>query len=249
MTVVSKSSKTNSKKLPKAIDLNRPHFCTWCQKAFAKEATLVSHSCEPRRRSEAQYNPDVKLGYASYLLFNEGTAPKNTTLKSKSYQEFCVSRHYTEFVRFGNWLIEQQVQEIETYVRWLLKQKADFKKWSDVLLYNSFLSELLHDETPEMGLQRSLRTVQKWTEEQDLPMQDFWIKVNPNLATRWISQGKISPWMLYNCNSAVEFFERCNPEQLYLIQTVAPVKKWKVRLLRYKQQADLIKSVLTEAGM
>jgi len=247
--VVSKSSKTNSKKLPKAIDLNRPHFCTWCQKQFAKETTLVSHSCEPRRRNDAQHNPDVKLGYASYLLFNEFTTPKNTLRQHKSYQEFCASRHYGEFVRFGGWLIEQQVQEIETYVRWLLKEKVDFKKWSDVNAYKSFLSELLHDETPEMGLQRSLKTVQKWTEEQNQSLQDFWKLVSTNLATQWISQGKISPWMLYNCNSAVEFLERCNSEQLGIIQTVAPVKKWKVRLLRHKQQAELIKSVLTEAGM
>lgn len=249
MIVKSKSSKTNSKKLPKAIDLNRPHFCSWCQKSFAKETTLVSHSCEPRRRSESQYNPDVKLGYASYLLFNSSTAPKNSSLKPKTYQEFCSSRHYTEFVRFGNWLIEQQVQEVETYVKWLLKQKIQFAQWSDVILYNNFLGELLQDETPEMGLQRSLRTVQKWTEEQGESIQNFWKKVNSNQATLWIIQGKISPWMLYNCNSAVEFLERCNIEQLSLIQTIAPVKKWKVRLLRHKQEADLIKSVLTEAGM
>jgi hypothetical protein len=152
-------------------------------------------------------------------------------------------------VRFGNWLIEQQVQEVETYVKWLLKQKIQFAQWSDVILYNNFLGELLQDETPEMGLQRSLRTVQKWTEEQGESIQNFWKKVNSNQATLWIIQGKISPWMLYNCNSAVEFLERCNIEQLSLIQTIAPVKKWKVRLLRHKQEADLIKSVLTEAGM
>ncbi len=245
----SKSSKTNSKKLPKAIDLNRPHFCTWCQKAFAKETTLVSHSCEPRRRSEAQYNPDAKLGYASYLLFNEFTAPKNSAPKPKSYQEFSGSKHYTEFVRFGSWLIEQQVQEIETYVRWLLKSKSDFKKWSDVLLYNTFLSELLHEETPERGLSRSLQTAQKWCEQNNKTLDMFWNEISPNQAVFWLTQGKISPWMLYNCNSAVKFLERCNSEQLSRIQEIAPVKKWKIRFMRHKQDSELIRQVLTEAGM
>jgi len=239
----------SSKKLPKAIDLNRPHFCSWCNRSFAKETTLLTHNCEPKRRHEAQHNPETKLAYSAYSLFNQHTSPRGLTQPVPTYQQFCTSKHYGDFVRFGSWLIEQQVQEIEAYTKWLLKEKRAFKQWSDLHTYREFLTHLLYDETAEQGIQRSLRTIQTWCETQAQSMADFWPLVNTNTATLWITQGKISPWLLYNCTSAVEFLERCTPEQLELIQKIAPIKQWRVRLLRHKQQADLIKSVLCEAGM
>lgn len=239
----------NKKSKPKAIDLRKPYFCEWCNKSFARESTLVSHQCEPKRRNDAREQSNVKLGYYCYQLFYTVAAPPGQSIAPKTYQEFSNSPHYTAFTKFGAWLLEQQVQEIDEYVRFLLREKLAFGKWSDVHVYQQFLAELLQSEPAEKGLARSLATAQRWSEEQGETLQNFWKKVNSNVATNWIVQGKISPWMLYNCHSAVSFLERCNSEQLTLIQKVAPVNKWKIRLLRHKTDADLIKTVLSEAGM
>jgi len=239
----------NRKSKPKAIDLSRPYFCEWCHKSFARETTLVSHRCEPKERAHAREQPHVRLGYHCYQRFYSLSAPKGSEVGNRTYQEFCNSNHYKAFTEFGCWLLEQQVQEIDEYLKYLLTEKLKFHQWRDVHTYQRFLAELLQNEPAEKGLARSLATAQRWSEEQGETLQNFWKKVNSNVATNWIRQGKISPWMLYNCNSAVSFLERCNIEQLGIIQTVAPANKWKIRLLRHKKDADLIKTVLSEAGM
>lgn len=166
-----------------------------------------------------------------------------------SYQEFCNSKHYTSFVRFGVWCLEQAVQEYTSYVNHLLKERKPFDQWCDVRAYQEFLRDLLLRENPESALSRSLRTMQSWSEHSGHEWQRFFSEASVNTVIRYLGQGRISPWMLYNCDSAVVFLERCSEEQLAMVQSVAPIPLWRVRFLRYPDQASLIKSVLTEAGM
>jgi hypothetical protein len=248
MTDQLKKSRKKLKNQSKVIDLNKPYTCEWCIKSFTKESTLFTHACEPKRRWDNQNQPPVKIGYAAYNLFYQWNSPDIVT-NPKPYKEFSNSNLYTSFIRFGNWCVEQQVQEVEKYIRYLLKEKKKTTHWCDLNIYTEFLTEILRTETPESGLARTLKHIQKWSEEQNTDWKEFFKKVNTNVAVDWILQGRISPWMLYNCETAVDFFERCSEEQLILIQKIAPLKQWKVRLMRNKQDADLIKSVLSEAGM
>jgi hypothetical protein len=238
-----------SKHQPKMIDLNKPHTCEWCLKSFAKESTLLNHVCEPKRRANNQYLPPVKIAYAAYNLFYEFNGPPGSKNKIRTYKEFSASNLYTLFVKFGEWVIENQIQEVEKYIVFCLKSKIKGPRWADLNTYNEFLSETLRSETPEDGLARTLKHIQRWSEDQGADWQDFFRKVNSNVAINWLIQGRISPWMLYNCESAIDLFGRCSDEQLMIIQKVAPMKQWTIRILRNKKQADLIKSVLTEAGM
>jgi hypothetical protein len=248
MTEVFVKSKKSSKNIPHTVDLNRPHHCGWCHRDFARESTLQSHVCEPRRRSEARHDPDVVLAFAAYNQFHAATAPVHQRT-AKSYQEFCNSRHYVMFVKFGAWLREQVVQEPEKYVNWLLRNRVEFVQWCDVIKYQEFLAETLDHEPSQSALERSLRNITAWSEQNDITWTEFFHKVHPNVACAWIQQGKLSPWMLYNSDSAVALLERCSAEQLGLIQSVAPIHKWKVRFMRHKQEADSIRWVLQQAGI
>ena len=240
MTKLSKKSK----KKP-----NIGFCCDWCNKSFIKETTLLSHACEPKRRWDNQYTPSVKIGYSAYVEFYLCNSPPTTLKPYKSYREFIYSKLYISFVKFGQWCIEQSVQEINEYVKWLLKSKIKWKNWTDIYTYREFLSDILRNETPEDGLKRSLTYIQKWSEEQNSSWKDFFKQVNSNQAIFWITEGRISPWLLYNCNSAVYFFERCSEEQLNIIQKIAPIKQWKIRFLRYKKETEMLKEVLDEAGL
>jgi len=249
MTKLSKKSGTKSKSLSKSIDLNRPYICEWCQKNFARETTLVSHTCEPRRRWEAQHTRPVQIGFDAYQRFYEDLSPSHVKRCSKSYLEFAASQNYTSFVGFGHWAVEQNVQEVEQYVMYLLKNQVVFTHWADRIRYEQFITETLISESPEAGLSRSLKQITQWSEETGHDWQRFWLEVNSNIAVGWIVEGRISPWMLYNCDTAVSFLERLNSEQLQIIQKIAPVREWKTRILKNRRQADMIKQTLAEAGM
>lgn len=245
----SKKSKTKSKSSSRTIDLNKPHFCEWCHKAFAHESTLISHACEPRRRWNDRNTEMGTQALWAYNKFYQFTIPPDTTRPNHTWQEFSSSKHYTSFIKFSNWLLEQRAIESEKYVDWLLDNQIPFDRWSDAIAYQGFVKNLLNSETPEMGLSRSLKKITAWSEETGEPWQEFWLKVNANRAVSWVLDGSISPWMLYNCDSAVSFLERLTPEQLDMIQKVAPLRIWKLKIMKNRMQADAIKQTLAQAGM
>lgn len=240
------SKKSNSIQV---IDLNRPHTCVFCHRSFAKESTLVSHVCEPKRRHQNQNVSYVKKAFLAWQLFHQSLTPSKTVVSNRTYQEFAASNVYTAFVKFGSWCEENHAQEFLSLVHWLLKENIKIDSWCDLNLYNKYLTDLIDTENCDQAVKRSLDTIKRWATDTNHAWTDFFHVVNVNVAVSWIVHGRISPWVLYNCDSAVTFLERCTPEQLAIIQNTASIKKWKVRFLRMKDDADIIRSTLQEAGL
>jgi hypothetical protein len=241
--MISKKSHDND-----VIDLNKPHTCEFCHKSFSKESTLVSHVCENKRRWQNQNTSYVKKGYLAYQLFHQSLTPHKTVVLP-TYQQFAASNYYTSFTKFGSWCEENQIQEWQLLVKWLLKNNKKLDLWCDWLAYQQFLQEIVNDEPPQQALKRSLDTIAAWSKDSGNTWTEFFERAHPNIIVNWIIQGKISPWFLYNCHSAVNFLEKCNQEQLNMLQAHAPIRKWKVKFMRMQEDADVIKQTLEQAGM
>lgn len=232
----------------KVIDLNRPHVCEFCHKTFVHEHTLLAHACESKRRQQSQHLPYVKQAFVAYKIIWHQLHPRQINV-IPTYQEFCSSSMWPTLVRFACWCDEQLVQEYENFVRYLLHENVKGVAWCDRRLYEAFLKDLLLTESPEQALSRSLNCVHMWHENSQKPYSEFFSSVNTNQLVSWVKQGRISPWLLYNCVSAEKFFVRCNPEQLNMIQETYPVTIWKVKFLRLTNDTNDIKFTLQEAGM
>jgi hypothetical protein len=230
------------------IDLNKPHTCEFCKKTFTKETTLVSHVCEPKRRWQNQNVSYVKKALLAYNMFYSSLSPGKSVCK-KSYQEFASSNYYSAFVKFGSWCEENQAQEWAQFTQWLLANNIKLDLWCDQIKYREFLDDLIDKEPAVQALSRSLQTITGWSQDTGRDWSKFFETAHPNVVVSWVSQGKISPWLLYNSDSAVKFLERCSQEQLHLIQQTASIKKWKVRFMRMKEDADIIRHTLQEAGL
>jgi predicted O-linked N-acetylglucosamine transferase (SPINDLY family) len=240
----------NSKKQPKqlVIDLNQPHTCEFCHRSFSKESTLASHVCEQKRRHQNRNASYVKKAFWAYNKFYQQLNPAKRD-QPRSYQEFCASQIYNVLIKFGSWCEENMVQEWASLVTWLINQNIKIDQWCELERYQQFLEELLTTESSEQALQRSFDTISKWSENTGRDWTCFFSTCNTNQVTQWIQQGRISAWLLYNCEGAGKFFERCTPEQLSIIQNVAPIRKWKIKFLRLKQEADVIHLTLKESGL
>lgn len=235
-------------KQPLAIDLNKPHTCEFCQRSFAKESSLIGHVCEAKRRHQTQNLSYVRKGFLAWRMFYQSNTPREKVC-SKTYQEFASSTLYSAFVKFGSWCEENQTQEFESLVKYLLANNVKIDKWCDLNIYQKYLEALILDEPSEQAVARTLDTIKRWATDSGNEWHQFFLKINPNVAVGWITQGRVSPWVLYNCNSAIQFLERCTPEQLAIIQDFASTRRWKVRFLRNKEAADSIKAVLQQAGL
>ena len=232
---------------PLVIDLNRPHTCEFCNKSFGKESTLATHVCEPKRRHLQQNEPHVRRAHQAFQLFHNSLTPRKFVIKT--YQEFCASNLYGAFVKFGSWSLENQVQEFSRLVEYLLKNNIKIDRWCDLNIYQQYLHELLDTERSDQALQRSLETISAWSRDTGNEWKTFFETCHPNVIVNWIRAGKLSPWLYYNATSALAFLEKCTPEQLELIQETAPSKKWKIRFMRMREDADTIQECLNAAGI
>lgn len=230
------------------IDLNKPHTCEFCKQTFAKEHTLIQHVCEPKRRHQSRDLPEVKQAFTCYQILHVSLNPR-LKHEPRTYAEFCASGMWSQLVRFVSWCAEQEAQEVHQFVNWLCDQNVSIHAWCDRHKYDAFLDHMLKTESAEQALCRSLKHMHTWHQASGLAMQQFFQKAHVSQICRWIVQGKISGWLLYNASTAVSFLERCNPEQLNLVQTHAPITFWKVKFLRHADQAEVVKLTLTEAGL
>jgi hypothetical protein len=239
----SKSSKSET-----VIDLNRPHTCEFCKKSFAQERTLISHVCETKRRHQLKSDPQVRAAYETYAHMYQVLHPTRKGM-SPTYPEFVSSSLWSTLVKFHHWCQEQLVQEPAAFVSWLLNQNVPPHAWCDRIRYDEFLKHLLMSEPALQALNRSLRVIHDWHLNTQRPYSEFFEHNNCNLITSWIQQGRISAWLLYNSVTAEKYFVRCTPEQLNLIQQIAPITSWKVKFLRNQTECDEIRLTLSEAGL
>ena len=131
----------------------------------------------------------------------------------------------------------------------MIKNNLPIDKWTHDFVYEQYVRELTRQETAEQALERNIMLMNEWSMQTGEPWYDFFRKVNTNQAALWIKNGRISPWVLYNVDSSIEFFERCTPEQIALIKNHAPTGPWKIKFNKNKDSCDFIRKTLKESGM
>ena len=53
----------------------------------------------------------------------------------------------------------------------------------------------------ETAVERSIKSMMDWAEEQNAQWSDYFRLVNTNRGVQHIQQGKISPWLLLGCTA------------------------------------------------
>lgn len=224
------------------------YYCEFCKRNFSKELTLLNHSCEKKRRWFSKDEPHIRAAFLAWNRFYElnsfGKKENN-----RSFQNFMNSRYYNAFVKFGKHMQDLNAVEPAKFIEYVIKNNIPLDKWAHDFVYEQYIRELVRQENAESALERNIKFMNDWATQQNEPWYDFFRKVNTNQAVAWIMNGRISPWVLYNVDSALEFFDRCTAEQISLIKKHAPPGPWKVKFNKNKDSCDFIKSTLKESGM
>jgi hypothetical protein len=152
-------------------------------------------------------------------------------------------------MKFGNHLINLNVLEPNKFIDYVIKNNLRLNNWTHDIVYENYITELLKSEAPESALARNIELMQKWSQQSGEPWYDFFRKVSPMQAVAWIQAGRISPWVLYNADSAEILIDRCGPEQISMIQKYAKIPQWKIRFNQNKESADWIRVTLRQAGL
>lgn len=234
--------KNSSKKLPQ-------HVCEYCNRAFHGEINLINHSCEKKRRWFSKDEPHARLAFLAWARFYELNSSLRKEGTKKTFREFMESKYYLAFVKFGKHMVDLNAIDPSSFIDYVIKNNLPLDKWTHDVVYEKYVTDLIKNEMPEKALARNIELMQEWAAQHSEAWYDFFRKVSPVQAAAWVKNGRISPWVLYNADSAEVLLDRCGPEQLKMISTTAKPAQWKLRFNKNKDSADWIRDTLKKAGL
>lgn len=224
---------------------NDDFICDFCSKTFKREATMYKHMCEPKRRINDKDKVENRIAFQCWDRFYQ----KNTnSRKSRTYLDFVKNPYYIAFMKFGTYCVEINAINIHRFMDWLLDNSVPIDKWCKDQIYTKYLIEHLRDEDPLDGVARSIETMIKMSETSDILSQDMLRYGNKNRICHHITAGRITPWVLYQSKSGLEFIESLDSQQQALIFDYINPELWAVKFARNKDKVNEIKTLLKVAG-
>jgi hypothetical protein len=221
------------------------HSCEFCNREFIRESTMMKHICENKRRWQDKDQQGNRIGFQCWLQFYV----KNTaTKKQRTYLDFIKSSYYLVFVKFGHYCVSINALNIMRYADWLMKNKIKIDSWCSDTNYNKFLIEYLKDEDPLDAIARSIETTIELAKVENVQSMDCLRYCNRNKICYAITNGKISPWMLYQSVSGVNFLEGLDVTQQKMILDYINPEQWAVKFKRDGSKVSEVKELLNAAG-
>jgi hypothetical protein len=223
--------------------------CKYCGKSYAKESTLTSHLCEQKRRWQQEKETGVQLGLRAYLRFYEYA---QGSAKLKSYADFATSPYYIAFVKFGRHLVGIRAVNPASFIDWLLKNNKKLDYWTKDSFYEEWLREYIKREAVQDALERALKEMTEYAEshpELRNGFKDYFRYGNVNRICHHIASGRISPWVVFNCDSGVGFLDGLSEEQVAIILPYIDPDYWQRKFRDYTADTEWTKDILEKAGL
>jgi len=211
-----------------------------------KESTLAVHMCEKKRRALQKDEKRVRYGFYAFQRFYKLSAG---TKKEKTYQEFCDSPYYNAFVKFGSFISNVKPLYPEKYIDWVVTSGVKLDHWARDSLYEKYVLEFILKEDVHTALERSVKTMIEWAEENNAVWNSYFNYVSLNRAVWHIKDGKISPWLILNCKSGKEMLSKFNDEQLGMVYHVINPQHWAMRFNRHPTDVQLVKDIAKESNL
>ena len=221
------------------------YTCQYCKKSFMKEASLAVHSCEPRRRRQEKDEAGVRLGFQAYIKFYELT---QGSAKLKTFDDFADSPYYRAFVKFGRYCVDIRAINPARFVEWVLKQNKKLDHWAKDSVYTEYLQDYLKVENVNDALARAMEFGLDWAEKHGHPAEDCLRYGNSNTMVYAVSTGRISPWIIYNCESGQKFLSELDATQIAMVWPYVDADYWMRKFKDYPADQEYAKEMLTKAG-
>jgi hypothetical protein len=221
------------------------YTCQYCKKDFIKESSLAVHLCEPRRRRMEKDEAGVRIAFMAYLKFYELT---QGSARLKTHDDFCESAYYKAFVKFGRYCVSVRAINSARFVEWLLKNNKKIDHWVRDSMYTEYLIEYLKIENVNDALARAMEFGIVWSEESGNPAEDCLRYGNTNAMVYAVTTGRISPWIVYNCESGQKFLSELDTTQIAMVWPYIDTEVWMKKFSDYVADQEYVREMLTKAG-
>lgn len=221
------------------------YTCQYCKKDFQRETSLSVHVCEQKQRYQSKDDPGVRLGLQAYLRFYEMT---QGSAKLKTFDDFAASPYYRAFVKFGRHCVSINAVNTARFIDWVVETNKKIDHWCKDSVYTEYLNEYMRKESVTDALTRAIEHSITWSETHQHPANDFLRYGNANAVVYAVSTGRVSAWVLYNCESGQRFLDDLVQEQLTIIWPWIDPEFWQKKFRDYPADQEYAKDILAKAG-
>jgi len=201
--------------------------------------------CEPKRRFQEQDERGVQLGLHAYLKFYEMT---QGSARLKTFEDFATSPYYRAFVKFGRYCVAVRAINPARFIEWLLKNNKKIDHWARDTMYTEYLIDHLRVENVNDALARAMENGIAWAEETGHPAEDCLRYGNTNAMVYAVTTGRISAWILYNCDSGQKFLNELDATQIAMIWPYIDSEVWMKKFSDYVADQEYVREMLAKAG-
>ncbi len=228
------------------VNKTKPYVCQYCGHGYTKESTLITHVCEQKRRFLQKDDKAVRIGYDA---FNRFFKLSQNMKGDKTYEDFAKSPYYNAFVKFGSYVSNVNPLYPDQYIDWVIRSGVKLDHWCRDALYEQFVLELIHTEPAEVALDRTVKHMITWGDENKALWNHYFDYVSPNRATFDIKDGKVSPWLVLNCASGKKLLARLDDVQLSAITNVINPEVWVKKFKSQRNDLEMVKLIVKEASL
>lgn len=222
--------------------------CGYCGKEYKREASLIKHTCEKKKRAILRDTREAKVALDFWLRFRTfARMPYKKTLQP--YDAFSASKEFSAFISFAEYVIEVQPLEPDKFVDELLREATPMRDWTTNKVLNAWTHKVLRREHPDPAVARSIERVALWASEQESDWRDFFKDVSVHRAILLIETGRISPWFIWGASTRQALFDRFSDEEFMHIYPYIDPKIWNPKKLKYKEDFERIQNVFEENGL
>jgi hypothetical protein len=219
--------------------------CEFCNKVFSRESTIAVHLCEMKRRYRERHERGVELGLQAFLRFYQ-TLQGSSRLKT--WDDFAASSYYRAFVKWGRYCVDTHAIMPERFLDWLLKQSKKIDQWATDTVYTEYLVQYLPQEAVQDALSRAKAWSLDWSERSGSPAHDCLRYGNLHTICHAVTTGRLSAWVLYNCDSGQAFLSQIDQTQIHMIWPYIDSDRWARRFRDYPTDQAWVESQLQEWG-
>lgn len=229
-------------------DQESQNSCGYCGKSFRKLSSLAVHLCEPKRRAQQEKEVGVQIGFMTFKKFYDMA---QGGVKQWTYADFSKSPYYSAFVKFGQYCVSIRAVNVDSFSTWLLKNNKKIDNWTSDRLYEEWLYDYLKKESVQDALERAIGEMGEFlTDNPDIKsLGHYFLYGNPNKICFHIVNGRVSPWVVYNCDSGVEFLGQLGADQIRIIMPVIDPDFWQKKFKDTPEDVAWVRDILKAAGL
>lgn len=226
--------------------VKKKYKCPYCKVSFAKESTLIAHSCDKKRRLNSQNDLSFRVALEAYQKFYRIA---QRVKKDKTVDDFIMSRYYNEFIKFGSFVANVNPLYITRYIDYVITKDLKIQLWYKDETYFKYVEEIIYTESIDSALERSIKTMSEWAETVNGEWNHYFKYCNNVKSLMDLRDGKISPWLVLNCPTGVKMIENYSDKELELVFNLLNPNKWKIIFSRNKSDLDFVLEIVKKSNL